>query len=119
MTCLTMTAISKWSLVEINFLTESFLIGCYTAVETNGSSDSKVVKITGFTKSEIRKLRSVTKRSFWNFKSEGFLADLSHESWFDVFMNNDANEAAELLRKKINTVLDKHPPLKTFQVFWN
>ena len=42
--------------------------------------------------------------------------ELEQETWIDIYLCDDANTAAELLTKKINKVLDKHAPLKTFQV---
>ena len=85
-------------------------------VETNGSSDHRLVKITRFTKSEIRTPKFVSKRSFKDFKPEEFLNDLKQEKWIDVYLCDDANAAAGLLTEKITKVLNKHAPVKTFQV---
>ena len=46
------------------------------AVETNGSSDHKLVKVTRFTKAEVRTPKCVTKRCFKNFEKDAFLADI-------------------------------------------
>ena len=46
------------------------------AVETNGSSDYKLVKVTRFTKAEVKTQNFVTKRCFKIFEKDAFLADV-------------------------------------------
>ena len=46
-----------------------------------GGSDHKLIRITRFTKSEVRRPRQITRRSFKNFSQKDFLEDLSRVSW--------------------------------------
>ena len=74
------------------------------------------MKVTRYTKSEVRCPRKVTKRSFKFFSREEFLRDLVKVTWFNIYMSNDTDEASSLLTKKIVSVLDEHAPIKSYQV---
>ena len=85
-------------------------------VLTNGASDHKIVKITRFTKAEIRCPKYITKRSYKHFNEQTFMEDLSELNWYEIHASEDANDATKILKDNITKVLDKHAPIKTFQV---
>ena len=58
----------------------------------------------------------ITKRCLRNFDPDSFLEDLRNTSWFNLFMTEDANHAAEMLTNELANVLDKHAPTKTGQI---
>ena len=84
--------------------------------EYAGGSDHKLIKVIRYAKSIKKKVRYVRKRSFKNFDSEKFLAAVRQISWWDVYMCQDAEVAAELLTSKLTAVLDAMAPIKTIQV---
>ena len=65
---------------------------------------------TRYTKNIINSPRYVKKRSFKNFDENKFIEEV------DVYLCNDANEAAELLAKKLNTNLDVTAPVRKVQM---
>ena len=92
-----------------------------STVETSffGGSDHKMITVSRYTKSEIRQPPSITKRSFKNFSPEDFLKDLSRVSWCELYLEEDPEEAATILTKKMREVLDQHAPIRTFQIWRN
>ena len=60
--------------------------------------------------------RYVRKRSFKNFSQEQFCDAVKELHWFDLYMCQDPNQAAEMLTNKLTTILDQMAPIKTFQV---
>ena len=85
-------------------------------VEFNGGSDHKVLKITRFSKSEVRSSRYVRKRSYKNFCATKFCEAVKQLSWFDLYMCDCPTQAATILTGKISDILDIFAPVKTFQV---
>ena len=59
--------------------------------------------------------RYVTKRSFKNFDESIFLQQIRNTSWWDIYQSTDANEAVDIFTNKVNIILDKMAPVKTFQ----
>ena len=41
---------------------------------------------------------------------------MSRVSWWDIYVCEDANTASELFTEKVNSILDKHAPVKKIQV---
>ena len=84
--------------------------------EFAGGSDHKLIKVTRYAKSLKRSVRYVRKRCYKNFKDEQFSEAVRQLSWFDPYMCNDANQAAEILTQKLTRILDNFAPIKTIQV---
>ena len=85
-------------------------------LEFTGMSDHKIIKVTRFSKSLKRNVRYVRKRSFKNFDREQFSRAVQELSWWDIYMCEDVEQAADLLTNKLTYILDKLAPVKTFQV---
>ena len=79
-------------------------------------SDHRLVLATRYTKNIINSPRYVKKRSFKNFDKNKFIQEVRNTSMLDVYLSNDANEAAELLAKKLNAILDVMAPVKKIQL---
>ena len=79
-------------------------------------SDHKIIKVNRYSKSLKRNVRYVRKRSFKNFNPVEFCRTVKQLSWWDIFISDDAEQAASLLTKKLTNILDKMAPVKTFQV---
>ena len=86
------------------------------AVLTNGASDHKMLKFTRFTKAKIRTPKFIRKRSYKHFNQKAFLEEIAKETWLPVYLSNDPDEATEIFTEKLTKVLDKHAPMKTFQI---
>ena len=86
------------------------------AVHVNGGSDHKVVCVTRYAKSMKKNVRYIRKRSFKNFDTAGFQAEVAAIRWFDVYSSGDVNVAVSLLTTKLSSALDKYAPIKTIQV---
>ena len=84
--------------------------------EFTGMSDHKIIKVSRFTKACQRSARYVRKRSYKNFDPAIFCRAIQELSWWDIYESEDPNEAAYLLTNKINTILDRLAPVKTFQI---
>ena len=78
-------------------------------------SDHKMIKFTRFSKSFKQNPRFVRKRCFKNFDGQQFRDQLLASGLEDVLLCTDANQAAELLTGKLNTILDKMAPIRTNQ----
>ena len=79
-------------------------------------SDHRLVLATRFTKNIISSPRYVKKRSFKGFDENKFIEEVRNTSMLDVYLSSDANEAAELLAKKLNAILDVMAPVKKIQL---
>ena len=79
-------------------------------------SDHRLVLATRFTKNIISSPRYVKKRSFKNFDENKFIEEVRNTSMLEVYLCNDANEAAELLTKKLNAILDVMALVKKIQL---
>ena len=86
------------------------------SVEFNGGSDHKVLKITRFSKSDVRSMRYVRKKSFKNFCPTKFCAAVQQISWFELYMCDSPTKAAQILTGNLSDILDILAPVKTFQV---
>ena len=84
--------------------------------EFKGGSDHKLIQITRFAKSIQRTVRYVRKRVFKNFDENEFKQAVQQLSWWELYSSNDPEEAAEILTRKITTILDSMAPVKTIQV---
>ena len=84
--------------------------------EFAGGSDHKLVKVTRHAKSLKKNVRYVRKRSFKNFSDQNFQAAVSNLSWWDIYICEDADQAAQLLTDKLTAILDTMAPIKTIQV---
>ena len=80
----------------------------------NGS-DHKVIMGVRFAKMIRSSTRYVTKRSFTNFDESIFLQQICNTSWWDSYQSTEANEAVEMFTNKVNFILDKMAPVKSFQ----
>ena len=78
-------------------------------------SDHKLIMGVRFSKIMKSSTRYVTKRSFKNFDESSFLQQIRITSWWDIYQSTDANEAVDIFTNKVNIILDKMAPVKTFQ----
>ena len=78
-------------------------------------SDHKVIMGVRFAKMIKSSTRYVKKRSYKKFDESAFLQQIRNTSWWEVYQATDANEAVELFTTKVNTILDKMAPIRTFQ----
>ena len=79
-------------------------------------SDHRLVLATRYTKNIISSPRYVKKRAYKNFDENMFVQEVRNTSLLEVYLSNDANEAAELLAKKLNAILDVMAPVKKIQL---
>ena len=84
--------------------------------EFTGGSDHKLIKVTRYAKSVKNNVRCVRKRSFKNFSDQNFRAAVKNLSWWDTYMCEDADQAAQLLTDRLTDILDTMAPIKTIQV---
>ena len=68
-----------------------------------------------FSKMMKASTRYVKKRSYKNFSELKFLEEIRKLRWWDVYLSTDIDEAVELFSNKVNVILDKMAPIKTFQ----
>ena len=80
----------------------------------NGS-DHKVIMGIRYSKLQRSSTRYVKKRSYKNFSELKFLEEIRKIRWWDVYLSTDIDEAVELFSNKVNVILDKMAPIKTFQ----
>ena len=84
--------------------------------ELRGGSDHKLLKITRFSKTDVRSARYVRKRSYKNFCPEKFCEAVKQISWFDLYMCDSPTQAADILTRKLSEILDVLAPVKTIQI---
>ena len=84
--------------------------------ELNGGSDHKVLKITRFSKANVRSARYVRKRSYKEFCPEKFSEAVKQISWFELYMCDSPTQAADILTKKLSDILDNLAPVRTIQI---
>ena len=80
----------------------------------NGS-DHKVIMGVRYAKILKNNTRYVRKRSYKEFNPKLFLENIRNLSWWDLYQSTDVNIAVELFTEKINGILDKMAPIRTFQ----
>ena len=68
--------------------------------EYTGGSDHKLIKVTRYSKSIQKRSRYVRKRCFKEFSEQDFCQQVGDLSCYDVYMCEDANQAAEILTSK-------------------
>ena len=83
--------------------------------EYTGGSDHKIIKITRYSKSIQKHVRYVRKRCYKEFDEEEFCKRVKELTWYDVYMCEDANQAANLLTAKLSKILDAMAPVRTVQ----
>ena len=81
-----------------------------------GTSDHKLLKFVRFTKAIKHLPRYVQKRSFKDFDDETFVIEISNCGLEEILQYNDVEVAADILTRKINNVLNKMAPLKSFKL---
>ena len=84
--------------------------------EVHGGSDHKLLKVTRFSKAEVRSARYVRKRCYKNFCPVQFCEAVKELSWFELYMCDSPSTAADILTKKLSNILDKLAPIRTIQV---
>ena len=84
--------------------------------QRNGGSDHKVIHVIRHSESLGKSMRYVTKRCFKDFNPIGFKLAIKAVSWFEVYMAEDVNLAADIFTSKLTEVLDLFAPVKTIQL---
>ena len=82
---------------------------------TTTDSDHKLIQGTRFAKGLKTTPRYTTKRCYKSFDENQFIREVNQIRWFDAYMGEDPNIAAERLSTKINGILNKHTPVRQIQ----
>ena len=89
-------------------------------VFSEGSSDHLPVIVTKFSREPRTQPKTIKKRNYKNFSIEDFLTDVQCHvecGTFDRVTNNqNVSEASALFSGIFGSILNKHAPLKVFQV---
>ena len=117
---------TRSEIIQGGALSRSGIDHCYSNVPEKlsnpvvlvvGDSDHLGVVVTKYTRSAPIKPRTVIKRSYKNFNIELFLTDILNSTIDnDVTGSNDIEEAAEIFEQGFRSILDKHAPIKVFQM---
>ena len=117
---------TRSEVVQGGVVSQSCIDHCYTnstdklskpEVLAVGSSDHLGVTVTKYTKHERSKPNTVKKRSYKDFNVEGFLTDiLESEITKNVTECDDLDIAAKLFEDDFRSILDRHAPIKVFQM---
>ena len=117
---------TRSEIVQGGALSRSCIDHCYSNVPEKlsspevvavGESDHLGIVVTKYTRAEPIKPRTITKRSYKKFDTEKFLTDILNSSINDdVTACDNVEKAAEVFEKSFKTILDKHAPVKTFQM---
>ena len=87
---------------------------------TSGSSDHLPVMVTKFSREVKSQPKTIKKRNYKNFNAGNFLNDISehvaNKSFDRVLNNENINEASALFSGIFGSILNKHAPLKVYQV---
>ena len=87
---------------------------------TTGSSDHLPIMVTKYSREAKSQPKAIKKRNHKHFNIADFLLDVQkhvvNNSFDKVLNNEDSNEAGALFSGIFGTVLNKHAPLKVFQV---
>ena len=85
-----------------------------------GSSDHLPIMVTKFSREPRSQPKTIKKRNYKNFSTADFLNDVSENvnngSFNRVLNNQNINEASALFSGIFGSILNKHAPLKVFQV---
>ena len=117
---------TRSEIIQGGAVSQSCIDHCYTnapdkvskpEVVDVGTSDHMGVVITKYTKVARSKPNTVMKRSYKDFKVENFLTDIL-ESDIDksVTACKDLDHAAKMFEEKFKFILDRHAPIKIFQM---
>ena len=86
-------------------------------VGSAGDSDHLSILITKFSKELKIKPQTIKKRSYKHFKLEEFLSDVHERNINDeITAIDDIDEAALKFQEIFGSILDKHAPVKVFQI---
>ena len=89
-------------------------------VFTSGSSDHMPVMVTKFSREPKTQPKTIKKRNYKNFNIPNFLNEVQEHvqngSFDRVTNNNNIDEASALFSGIFGSILNKHAPLKVFQV---
>ena len=89
-------------------------------VFNEGSSDHLPVMVTKFSRELRSQPKTIKKRNYKNFSVHNFLTDIEEnvrKGTFEKVMNSESvNEASALFSGIFGSILNKHAPLKVFQV---
>ena len=117
---------TRSEIVQGNNLSRSCIDHCYSNTPERlskpdviavGSSDHLGVVFTKFTRSALPKPRNIMKRSYKDFDLESFLNDIQNSNIDDlVTAHQNIEDAAEEFEDRFRDILDKHAPVKIFQV---
>ena len=117
---------TRSEIVQGGQLSRSCIDHCYTNVPEKlsvpevvavGDSDHLGVVVTKFSRADPIKPKTVVKRSYKKFEIENFLTDILNSSIDeDVKACNNIEEAAKVFEESFRMILDKHAPVKTFQM---
>ena len=78
-------------------------------------SDHKLIMGVRYAKMIRSSTRYVRKRSFKDFDETVFLQKIRDTSWWELYQSTDTDEAVQIFTTKVNSILDKMAPMKTFQ----
>ena len=86
----------------------------------SGSSDHLPIMVTKYNREYKYQPKTIKKRSYQNFNAGAFLSDVYthvvNGSFLRVTENKNPNEASAIFSGLFGMILNKHAPLKTFQV---
>ena len=89
-------------------------------VFTVGSSDHLPVMVTKYSREPRFQPKTIKKRNYKNFKATDFLNDVRQHvidgSFEKVVNNQNVNEASAIFSGMFGSILNKHAPLKVYQV---
>ena len=89
-------------------------------VFTSGSSDHMPVMVTNFSREPKTQPKTIKKRNYKNFSASNFLNEVNdhvQNGSFDRVSNiNNIEEASALFSGIFGSILNKHAPLKVFQI---
>ena len=107
-------------------LIRSCIDHCYTNVPEKvskpevlaiGDSDHLGIAVTKYTRAPVIKPKTIKKRSYKNFDMELFLRSITNSELNEkVCACYELDQAAEAFEKAFKDILDKHAPIKTFQM---
>ena len=80
-----------------------------------GDSDHDLISYTRFSKNPPVPARIICKRSYKNFESSAFLADIAKIDWSEVYESTDVDEATECFTRKFRFALNVHAPWSRIQ----
>ena len=117
---------TRSEVVQGGSLSRSCIDHCYSNVPEKisepsvvavGDSDHLGIVVKKFSRAEPLKPKNVIKRSYKNFIIEDFLVDVANSDIDkDVTACDNVEDAAAVFEQAFKTILDKHAPIRTFQM---